>query len=88
MSTPPNTEAELDLAISNMDSKATEGQAKSILANLPGVLSARLHELGALIRYRPHRITKDTICENLRKAGLQATVFQDSASGATGTVAY
>ncbi len=88
MSTSPNTEAELDLAISNMGHGAPEGHAKSILSNLPGVLSAHLHELGALIRYRPHRITKDTICEHLRKAGLHATVFQDSATGATGSVAY
>jgi hypothetical protein len=88
MSTSPETEAELDLAIANMDSGTTEAKAKALLSNLPGVLSARLHELGALIRYRPQRITKETICEHLRKAGLQATVFQDSASGATGTVAY
>jgi len=88
MTTSPDTEAELDLAISNMDTKATEAQAKALLSNLPGVLSARLHELGALIRYRPHRITKDTICAHLHKAGLRATVFQDSASGATGSVAY
>ena len=88
MSTPPESEAELDLAIANMGSEATEAQAKAILANLPGVLSAHLHELGALIRYRPQRITKDTICAHLSKAGLAATVFQDSASGATGTVAY
>ena len=88
MSTAPDTEAELDLAIANMGTEATEGKAKSILANLPGVLSAHLHELGALIKYRPHRITKDTICAHLCKAGLEATVFQDSATGATGSVSY
>ena len=88
MTTAPHIEAELDLAIYNMDSEAAETQARSILANLPGVLAARLHELGALIKYRPQRITKDTICANLAKAGLHATVFQDSASGVTGTVAY
>ncbi len=88
MSTAPDTEAELDLAISNMDTEATEGKARSILANLPGVLSAHLHELGALIKYRPARITKDTICNHLCRAGLDATVFQDSATGTTGTVSY
>ncbi len=88
MSTAPEIEAELDLAIAGMDSEIAETRAKSILSQLPGVLSAHLHEMGALIKYRPARITKDTICEHLRKAGLEPTVFQDSASGATGTVAY
>ena len=88
MSTAPEPEAELDLAIAYMDSAATESQARSILSKLPGVLSAHLHEMGALIKYRPGRITKDTICEHLRKAGLEPTIFQDSASGTTGTVAY
>ena len=88
MSTATDTEDELDLANKNMDTLATEGQARTILANLPGVLSAHLHELGALIKYRPGRITKDTICNHLRKAGLEPTVFQDSASGSTGTVSY
>ena len=88
MSTAPEPEAELDLAIAHMDTEATETKAKAILSNLPGVLSAHLHEMGALIKYRPQRITKDTICDHLRKAGLDPTVFQDSASGATGTVAY
>ncbi len=88
MSTSPDIEAELDLALANMGTGAAETQARAILANLPGVLSAHLHELGALIRYRPQRITKETICDHLRKAGLQPTVFQDSATGATGTVAY
>ena len=88
MSTAPEPEAELDLAIAGMDSEITENRAKSVLSQLPGVLSAHLHEMGALIKYRPGRITKTTICEHLRKAGLEPTVFQDSASGATGTVAY
>ncbi len=86
MSTEP--EAELDLAIAYMDSAATEEKARTILSKLPGVLSAHLHEMGALIKYRPGRITKDTICDHLRKAGLEPTIFQDSASGTTGTVAY
>ncbi|MDB6074802.1 MAG: hypothetical protein JWO89_2442 [Verrucomicrobiaceae bacterium] len=86
MSTEP--EAELDLAIANMDSASTETQARGILSNLPGVLSAHLHEMGALIKYRPGRITKETICDHLRKAGLEPTIFQDSASGTTGTVGY
>ncbi|MDB6139097.1 MAG: hypothetical protein JWO94_2169 [Verrucomicrobiaceae bacterium] len=88
MSTPPDIEAELDLAIANMDSEATEAQAKIILGKLSGVVSAHLHERGALIKYQPQKINKDTICEHLRKAGLEPTIFQDSASGATGTVAY
>ena len=84
----PTTEAELDLAIANMGTEVSETLAKSILANLPGVISAHLHELGALIKYRPGRITKDTICQHLCKAGLGATVFQDSATGTTGSVSY
>jgi hypothetical protein len=88
MTTLTQTEAELDLAISNMDSEDREEQAKSILSGMPGVLSAHLHERGALIRYQTANITQNIICEHLRAAGFDVTVFQDSATGTTGSVEY
>ncbi len=75
---------ELDLAIPDMDSEAGEIAVKAALHNLPGVVTVRLIERGAFIRYNPSTITKDQICTSIRNSGYRASVFQDSKTGQTG----
>jgi hypothetical protein len=54
------------------------------LEKLPGMLSVRLIERGAFVRYHAEVITKEEICDGVRQAGYRASVFQDSKSGKTG----
>lgn len=75
---------ELDLAIPDMDTEAAEKTVMASLEQLPGVLSVRLLERGAFIRYNPSAINPDQLCAGVRQAGYRASVFQDSKSGRTG----
>jgi copper chaperone CopZ len=84
----PSTLAELDLAISDMDTPILENQVKTVLEGIPGIESVRLQERGALIHYRPKAVTKDRIADLISQAGFKVTVFQDSASGETHEVSY
>lgn len=80
--------AELDLAISDMDTAILEQQVKTVLQKISGVQSVRIQERGALIHYNTASTSKDRIAEAIRKAGFNVTIFQDSASGETHEVAY
>ena len=83
-----NPLAELDLAISEMDTPILEQQVQAVLKRLNGVQSVRLQERGALIHYDPKGTNKDRIAESIRHAGFTVTIFQDSASGETHEVPY
>ena len=76
---------ELDLAILGMDTPAAEKAVLEALEGLSGVVSVRLIERGAFLRYKAETVTKDEICDAVRKAGYRATVFQDSKTGETGS---
>ena len=84
MKTPNHHAEELDLAIADMDSKTAELAVKASLEQLPGIVSVRLMERGAFVRYHADAITKEQICAGVRQAGYRASVFQDSKSGHTG----
>jgi copper chaperone CopZ len=84
MKTPNNHSEELDLAIPDMDSETAELAVQASLEQLPGIVSVRLLERGAFVRYNPNAINKDQICAAVRQAGYRASVFQDSKSGHTG----
>lgn len=79
---------ELDLAIPDMHSEADEMKASEALRNLPGVGTVRFVQRGAWISYRSSAISKDEICDALRKAGFRASVFQDSKTGRTGHASF
>ena len=79
---------ELDLSVSNMGSPALEEQARALLEDLPGIKALRLVERGIWIRYLPRRITADEILVAIRRAGFHAAIFQDSASGRTGSASF
>jgi len=79
---------ELDLAISKMDSQASEETIKAVLFKLPGVKHSTLMERGALIHYDKNLTTKDKIVAKLREAGFDVVTFQDSATGETGKVDF
>jgi hypothetical protein len=79
---------ELDLAIANLDFAQQEKDLQRLLEQQPGVLAVRIQEQGALIQYNPVGTSKDRLVDTLRQAGFRATVFQDSASGQTGTVDF
>jgi len=84
MKTHLNHAEELDLAIPDMDSETAELAVKASLEQLPGIVSVRLLERGAFVRYNANVITKDQICIAVRQAGYRASIFQDSKSGQTG----
>ena len=75
---------ELDLAIPDMDTEAEELAAKAALEGLPGVVTVRLVQRGAFVRYNPSEINKEQICDVIRHGGFRASTFQDSKSGKTG----
>lgn len=75
---------ELDLAIPDMDSETAEVAVKASLENLPGIVTVRLVQRGAFVRYNPSGINKDQICTAIRQAGYRASTFQDSKTGHTG----
>ena len=75
---------ELDLTIPDMDSGQAEEDVKASLERLRGLVSMRLVERGAFVRYNPNVITKDEICIAVRQAGYRASVYQDSKTGQTG----
>jgi hypothetical protein len=79
---------ELDLAIANLDFPEQEKSLRSLLETVPGVRSVRIQEQGALIQYLPASTTKDQIVQAIRQGGYRLTVFQDSATGETGSVNY
>jgi len=79
---------ELDLAISNMDTQASEEAMKAALKKLAGISSSRLVERGALIHYHRDKVSKAKIVETLKAAGFDVITFQDSATGETGKVDF
>lgn len=79
---------ELDLAIPDMHSEADETRASEALRNLPGVGTVRFVQRGAWVSYRSKAISKEEICDVLRKAGFRVSVFQDSKSGQAGHASY
>ena len=84
MKTQPSHPEELDLAIPDMDSPTAETAVKKSLEQLPGIVSVRLMERGAFVRYSPDAITQDQICMAVRQAGYRPSIFQDSKTGRTG----
>jgi hypothetical protein len=86
MKTKTQTEIEedLDLAIPDMNTEQEQRRGSQALASLPGIVSVRMTERGAFVRYRPFAITKEQISTALRQAGFRASVFQDSESGQSG----
>ena len=87
MNTATNIE-ELDLAIASMDLPETEKRAQAALKSLSGILKVRIIERGCWVEYDSQLTSPETICGALEKAGLKATVFQDSKSGKEGHVNY
>ena len=79
-STPEKHSDELDLVIPGMHGQAEEERIRLVLVQIPGVQAARIIPEGALIRYDAARVSKDSICDAVRKAGFKATLFQDSFS--------
>ena len=80
---------ELDLAIANLDFPEQEKELRALLeSNLPGVRNVRIQEQGALIQYNPVGTNPDQIVKTLSQAGFRVTIFQDSATGQTGTVDF
>lgn len=76
---------ELDLSIPNMRAPEHEAVVGATLRQLPGVVSVRLVEAGALVNYRASAISHEQICDAVRQAGFRASTFQDSATGETGS---
>ena len=79
---------ELDLSVSNMGSPALEQQVLEIIEGLPGIKGVRVVERGVWVKYNPQGITADEIIAALRRTGFHAAIFQDSASGRTGTASF
>jgi cation transport ATPase len=84
MNEDPGALEELDLSIPDMDVAEAEFRAAEVLRQMPGVDAVRIVERGALVSYRPAGISKEEICEALRRAGFRASTFQDSKTGQTG----
>jgi len=80
--------ATLDLAISDMNTQALEERAAAVLRSLHGVHQTAIIERGANVHYYPAQVSPDRIIQELKSAGLKATLFQDSATGKTGTVKF
>lgn len=77
---------ELDLVIQGMQGQADEERLGKVLHQIGGVQAARIIPEGAWLRYEPARVTKEAVCDAVRKAGFKVTLFQDSLSNETHNV--